>query len=81
MSNKYTYQHLALDKYKNVYYNAAPQPVMSMQDPYNPWSYKTTIANKCSVPSNKRALILENYTHSHSMDDPYNEFSYSKPKC
>lgn len=81
MSKNYSYKQLVLDKYKGVYYDKEPSKVLAAQDPYNTWSYKVTVANKCSVPSNERSVVLENYRHAYATNDPYNEDSYSNPKC
>ena len=81
MSKNYSYKSLSLEKYKGVYYDSKPQKVLTAQDPYNAWSYKTTVATKCSLPNNTRTSVLEDYRHPYSLNDPFNEDSYSNPKC
>ena len=58
---KYSYQRLCLDKNTGTYYDVKPQQVLTMQDPYNPYSYKTYVQTICAEPPSLKYKILENY--------------------
>jgi hypothetical protein len=59
--NYNSYQKLFLDKKEGVYYDVKPTEAIGMQDPYNPWSYRTYVETECKIPSNKHFAIMENY--------------------
>jgi hypothetical protein len=59
--SRYSYQRLCLDKNTGTYYDVKPQQVMIMQDPYNPWSYKTKVSTVCAEPPSTNFKVLENY--------------------
>ena len=61
MSSRYKYQRLYLDKNTGTYYDVKPQQVLIMQDPYNPWSYKTKVSTICSKPPSTNFKVMENY--------------------
>ena len=39
---------------------------MTMQDPYNPWSYKTKVSTVCAEPPSTNYKVLENYKEDDS---------------
>ena len=59
--SRYNYQRLRLDKNTGTYYNVKPEKVMTMQDPYNPWSYNINISTMCAEPPSTNYKVLENY--------------------
>jgi len=59
--SRYNYQRLCLDKNTGNYYNIKPEKVMSMQDPYNPWSYNIEINTVYAEPPSTNFKVLENY--------------------
>ena len=74
--SRYTYQRLCLDKNTGTYYDVKPQQVLIMQDPYNPWSYKTKVSTICSEPQSTNFKVMENYNKND--DSSYYLIEYRK---
>ena len=59
--NNSSYQRLSHDKKTSVYHDYAPQKVLTMQDPYNSYSYDVTLETLCVVKPNIKYSIVENF--------------------
>lgn len=59
--NNSSYQRLSHDKNTGLYSDYNPQKVLSLQDPYNPYSYNITLEIMCVVKDNKKYNTLENF--------------------